>query len=336
MLMIGTRILLLGAAVCATAAAAQTAAPTSIDLRVGKLEKEVRAVQRVVFPQGVPVQPELSATPTTPTAAGNAASAPIADLTTRVDTLEKQLSTLTGANEQNSYKIKQLEAALTAVQNRLSAVEGGQPTAGTGAGAGTGTGTGGPATTTGPAPSDFSAKPAATPGRPVITPVATKPVPPKSAPATTTKMDPARKAAVAAVEIPSTGDAVEDDYTYGFRLYTAKFYPEAQTKLKEFTTRYPVTQRRWSYAQNLLGRAYYDDGKFASAAITFKDNYEKAIAGERVVDSLTWLGQSLVKLKKMTDACKVYGVIGEDYATKLNAEQKARVAKGRADAKCAA
>ena len=330
--MIRTRTLLLGVAFCATTAAAQTTAPGALDLRVGKLEKEVRAVQRVVFPQGVPVQPDLSAAPTTPVAAGNAASAPIADLTTRVDTLEKQLSTLTGTSEQNSYKIRQLEAALTAVQNRLTAVEGGQPTAGTE------TGTGGPATAaTGSTPSAVAAKPAATtPAKPVITPVATKPVPPKSSPPATVKMDPARKAAVAAVEIPSTGDAVEDDYTYGFRLYTAKFYPEAQTKLKEFTAKYPVAQRRWSYAQNLLGRAYYDEGKFASAAITFKDNYEKAISGERVVDSLSWLGQSLVKLKKMTDACKVYGVIAEDYAAKLNAEQKARVAKGRADAKCAA
>ena len=47
-----------------------------IDLRVGKLEKEMKAVQRTVFPQGVPVQPE-SGTAVPGTAAGNPATAPM-------------------------------------------------------------------------------------------------------------------------------------------------------------------------------------------------------------------------------------------------------------------
>ena len=83
------------------------------------------------------------------------------------------------------------------------------------------------------------------------------------------KADPARKAALAAIEMPATGDAVEDAYTYGFRLYTAKLYPEAQVRLKDFTAKQPVTQRRWSYAQNLLGRAYLDEGKPALASVAF-------------------------------------------------------------------
>ena len=156
---------------------------------------------------------------------------------------------------------------------------------------------------------------------------------PKPTPA---KADPARKAAVAEIEIPSTGDAVEDDYTYGFRLYTAKFYPEAQTKLKEFTAKHAATHKRWSYAQNLLGRAYLDEGKPALASVAFYDNYQKAPRGERAADSLTWLGQALVRLKKPADACKVFDELNDVYAAKLTPDQKARAAKGRADAKCAA
>ena len=72
------------------------------------------------------------------------------------------------------------------------------------------------------------------------------------------------------------------------------------------------------------------------ASVAFYDNYQKAPQGERVVESLTWLGQALVRLKKPTDACKVYRVLTEDYAGKANAEQRARAAKGRAEAKCAA
>ena len=83
-----------------------------LDLRVGKLEKEMKAVQRSVFPQGVPVQPDLAAPAATAAPVGNPASAPLSDLTMRVDTLEKSLSSLTGVGEQNGYRIKQLEEAL--------------------------------------------------------------------------------------------------------------------------------------------------------------------------------------------------------------------------------
>ncbi|MES2288720.1 MAG: hypothetical protein V4530_03205 [Pseudomonadota bacterium] len=295
----------------ATSAIAQTA---PIDQRVGKLEKEMRAVQRTVFPQGVPVQPDLTTPMTPPVAAGNPASAPITDLTARVDSLERQLATLTGASEQNGFKIKQLEDALTRIQTRLTTLEGGAP-----ATVATDPSVGGP----GPA----------TPAPPVATP---KPAtrPPVVAAEPSTKPDPARRSAVAAIEMPSTGDAAEDDYTYAFRLYTAKFYPEAQAKLKEFTAKYPVTNKRWSYAQNLLGRAYYDEGKPANASVAFNENYEKAPKGERAADSLTWLGQSLVRLKQNAKACTVFKVLEEDYGRSLTADQKTRAAKGRSDAKC--
>ncbi len=308
----------------ATAATASLAQSTTgqLDLRVGKLEKEMKAVQRTVFPQGAPVQPDLSATPAPATAAGNPASAPLSDLTTRVDTLEKSLSALTGTGEQNGYRIKQLEDALAKVQARLATLEGGGTTTPTPTAA---------VDRPTPAPTLVAAsttpKPATVAPKPATTPVA-KPA--------TAKPDPARKAALAAIELPATGDAVEDEYSYGFRLYTAKFYPEAQAKLKEFTAKHPVTQKRWSYAQNLLGRAYLDEGKPALASVAFYDNYQKAPRGDRAADSLTWLGQALVKLKKPADACKVFAELDDVYATRLTADQKARAAKGRADAKCAA
>jgi TolA-binding protein len=306
--------------------AAQTTTGT-LDLRVGKLEKEMKAVQRTVFPQGAPVQPDLSATPIPATPSGNPASAPLSDLTTRVDALEKSLSAMTGTGEQNGYRIKQLEDALAKLQARLATLEGGGATTPTAAPT-SAPASGGPATGSALVPVATTPKPATSVSRPA------GPVTIKSASAPVVKVDPAHKAAVAAIEIPSTGDAVEDDYTYGFRLYTAKLYPEAQAKLKEFTAKYPATNKRWSYAQNLLGRAYYDEGKPALASVAFYDNYQKAPRGERAADSLTWLGQALVKLKKPADACKVFDELNDVYAAKLTADQKARAAKGRADAKC--
>jgi TolA-binding protein len=281
---------------------------TAIDLRVGKLEKEMKAVQRTVFPQGVPIQPETGA-PTPGTAAGSPATAPIADLTARVDALEKSLASLTGQIEQAQFRNKQQDEAIKRIEARLT-----------------------PETPTEPA----ATTPAAV--TPKVTPAAiTKPATPATTkpPITATKPDAARKAQIAAVEIPSTGDAPEDAYSYGFRLYTAKLYPEAQTKLKEFVAKYP-THRRASYAQNLLGRAYFDEGKPALASVAFYDNYQKMPKGERAPESLYWLGQSLIKLKKLPDACKVYVELDEVYGSRLSADLAARAKKGRADAKCTA
>ncbi len=304
------------------AVSAQSPAP--LDQRVGKLEKEMRAVQRTVFPQGAPVEPEMTAATPAATQAGSAASTPVADLTARVDTLEKQVSALTGAGEQSGYRIRQLETALAAVEARLTTLEGGIAPASAGGAATT------PIVTETPrAASPIRPEVAAT-TRPATTP------PPPAAKSASVKLDPQRKAALAAIEIPATGDAAEDDYTYGFRLYTAKLYPEAQAKLKEFTDKYPPTQKRWSYAKNLLGRAYLDEGKPALASVAFYDNYQKAPGGERAADSLTWLGQALIRLKKLPDACKVFDELNDVYGRRLSADQKARATKGRADAKCPA
>ena len=306
--------------------------PGTLDLRVGKLEKEMKAVQRTVFPSGTLIQPDLSAANAPAGSSGTSASAPLADLTTRVDTLEKSLSALTGTGEQNSYRIRQLEEVLAKVQARLATIDGKAAETSTSAPSVV-PATGGPTKTaaivTTPAASTPTPQLAASVAAKPPTTSAAKPAAPAAA-----KPDAARKAAIAAVEIPATGDAVEDDYIFGFRLYTAKLYPEAQAKLKEFATKYPPTNKRWSYAQNLLGRAYYDEGKPALASVAFFDNYQKAPRGERAADSLTWLGQALVKLKKPSDACKVFDELHDVYGAQLTADQKARAAKGRADAKC--
>ncbi len=296
----------------ALAAPASAQTPGVIDLRVGKLEKEMKAVQRVVFPGGVPLQPEIGA-PSGASPAGTPATTPVADLTARVDSLEKGMATLTGQTEQNGFRLKQAEEALKRVEARLAALEG----------------TGAPSAAAIPTPA-AAPRPAA-----AVKTAALRPAPAAPAVAPTVKVDPGRKARVAAIEMPATGDAAEDAYSYGFRLYTAKFYPEAVVKLKEFVAKYP-THRRASYAQNLLGRAYYDDGKPALASVALYDNYQKMPKGERAPESLYWLGQALTKLKKLPDACKVYDELSEAYGAKLSADLKAKAAKGRADAKCPA
>jgi TolA-binding protein len=132
---------------------------------------------------------------------------------------------------------------------------------------------------------------------------------------------------------PSTGDPAEDAYLAGYRLWEAKRYPEAQAALKKTVADYPKS-RRASYAQNLLGRAYLDDGKPSLASMAFYDNYKKMPDGERAPDSLLYLGQALQRLNKPADACKVYDELTDVYAGKLSTQMQADVTKGRAAAKC--
>ncbi|HEU0065613.1 MAG TPA: hypothetical protein VFQ57_00065, partial [Sphingomonas sp.] len=123
------------------------------------------------------------------------------------------------------------------------------------------------------------------------------------------------------------------EYSYGYRLWAAKLYPEAAAQLKKTVADYPK-HRRASYAQNLLGRAYLDDGKPSLASMAFYDNYKKMPDGERASESLYYLAQSLMTLKKPGDACKVYAELTEVYGTKIGASMKADVARGRTAAKC--
>lgn len=285
-------------------AIAQTADP--LTSRVGKLEKEMKAVQRKVFPGGVALEPEIAPSTEPAVAAGSPASTPIADLNASVDALEAQLRTLTGQVETDGNRIRKLEEAVKALQ---------------------------PAPEPQPEPAAPAAPAVGGEAAPAVTPppvAAAKLTPAKPAAA---KPDPGRKAAIEAVEIPATGDAVEDAYTYGFRLWQAKLYPEAQVKLKEFVAKNP-TSRRASYAQNLLGRAYLDEGKPALASVAFYDNYQKFPRGERAAESLSWLGTALTRLKKPADACKVYKEFDAVYGAKASAEVQARVTKGKTDAKC--
>jgi len=283
-------------------AAAQNA---PVEIRVDRLEKEMRAVQRKVFPAGTPIEAEITR-PTTPTVApGSPASTPIADLTARVGALESQLASITGQVEENSYKLRQLEAAFTKykAENDARLAE--------------------------PVP---VAPAVSVPVTPTPTAAAPKPAAPKPAAAAPVASE-ARKAAVAAVERPDTGDAAGDAYNYGFRLWDAKFYPEAQGQLKATVEKYgssPVASK----AQNLLGRAYLDDGKPALASVAFYENYQKRPRGDRAADSLTYLGEALIQLKKPADACKVYQELEQVYGESLSNSLRGMMTAGRAKAKC--
>ncbi|MDP5279439.1 hypothetical protein Q9Q95_10940 [Sphingomonas sp. DG1-23] len=290
---------------------------TAVEGRVDRLEREMRAVQRKVFPGGAGQTIEPQIVPETNVdAPGSPAGSPVADLTQRVAALENQVQTLTGQVEQDGYRLKQLEDGFNAYKRatdaRLKALETAASSAGT---------------------SD---------GDPVIAPVdlgeasarPTRPTRPAADETPAPKPAGTRAQQVAAVAKPNTGDPAEDGYTYGFRLWQAKLYPEARRELEAVATKYPQ-HRRASFSQNLLGRAYLDAGAPSLAAVAFYENYKKNPNGERAPDSLYYLAQALTKLKKPAgEVCKVYTELDQLYGERLSAEMKTGVAEGRAAQKC--
>ena len=113
--------LVLLAGVAAPAAAQRS---DSVERRVERLEQEMRAVQRRVFPGGRAqfVEPEIRPPeqdrgPGTAAASGDA----LASLVARVDALETQLRTLTNQSEENGFRLRQLEAQMARLHGDIEA-----------------------------------------------------------------------------------------------------------------------------------------------------------------------------------------------------------------------
>ncbi|MEA3053349.1 MAG: hypothetical protein QOG72_2252 [Sphingomonadales bacterium] len=287
--------MLLLASAAAPAAAQRNESP---ERRIERLEQELRAVQRKVFPNGAQVAPEIEPQQPAGGQAGVPASSAVADLTARVDSLEAQLRELTGQTEQNGNRLRQMENALAQLRDstggRLDALErGGAPSA------------------------EPERETASTPQLPRPS-------------AAVTGSD---RAAPAAASTGSADSAAEQAYNAGFRLWEAKRYGDAQTALEAAARRYPNS--KWaSWASNLAGRAYLDAGKPATAAKTFLANYQGNPKGERAADSLYFLGQALVTLDKPADACKAYDELQDVYGATMRDWLRQRLPEARRQAKC--
>ena len=283
----GITILLTGLLVSAPVSAQNA----NVEPRIDRLEQEMRAVQRKVFPGGSSryFEPEISAERGPAPPAANTTSA-VSDLIARVDALEASLANITGQVEENGYRLKKIEDKMAAAEQMAASSTG--------------------------------------EGSSALLPAAKTP-----AQATEAAPAPERVAGVAAIIMPETGDAAEDAYIYGYRLWEAKYYPEAQAQLKKMVEDHPG-QPRASFAQNLLGRAYLDDGKPALASVALYENYQKRPRGERAPDSLYYLSTALVQLGKKADACRVLAEMQDVYPEVASGRLADRVASGKAAANC--
>jgi TolA-binding protein len=273
------------------------------ELRLRKLEAEVRALQRQVFPGGdTKFFPQDTVAPApAPAPVGTPASSPMTDVLTRMDAVEAQVAHLTAQYEELSNHLRQMDARLSTVAPVTDSVA--------------------------PAPGPVGVRPSA----PQPAPLAATPVP-QPAPVDT-RPSAQRVAAVKAVIKPESGDPGEDEYIYGFKLWQAKFLPESEQQLHMFLDRYP-RHPRLSYARNLLGRVLLDEGKPRDAAQWFLQNYKSDPHGARASDSLLYLAEAMVDLKDTNRACIALAEFSDSYSADAATRLKQQYDITRASVAC--
>lgn len=290
-------------------------AQETTEARLRRIEAELRAVQRKVFPDGAGrvFAPEIAP----PSATSGAFTSPssispsattVTDILSRIDAIESQLKRLTAQGEESQNRLGKLEGRLAKLE---AAPADAAPVAVPALAAGKPNGQG------------------VSPGKPTIAPT----IKPKPAPVGATKPSADRVAAVKAIVMPQTGDAGEDEYLYGYELWNAKFFPEAQQQLQKFVDGHPK-HKRVSYARNLLGRAFLDDGKPGTAAQWFVQNYQADKKGERAPDSLLYLAVAMTRLKETKRACVALTELKANFPDAVAGRLKGDYARTRTASGC--
>ncbi|MBW0007637.1 MAG: tetratricopeptide repeat protein, partial [Sphingomonas sp.] len=269
-------------------------------------------MQRQVFPKGRPADTAgFSDDPA-------ATQSSVVNLDQRLDALEKQMSDLVRASEENGNRLRTVESGLTqlkadqdqrigALEQKLSEAAAAVPLQ---------------ATETPPPPATAS-KPK---------PAQSKPTSPKPTPPKTSAPTPAEGGPEVAAVVPAV-DAGEDAYTQGFHTWEAGQYDQAIEQLKSFTATYPK-HRRVSYANNLIGRSLLDKGDAREAANVLLANYRTNPSGERAPDSLYYLGQALMKLGQPGQACKAYAELDAVYGARVRPDLKKLETDAKTQAQC--
>ena len=292
---------------------AQRRQPTPEE-RIERLEKQVRQVQRQVFPKGQPA--DTAGFTDDPAATITLTN----QLTNRLDAIEQQLAQITRASEENGNRLSTMEAELARLRadqdRRLRTLE-----------------SGGGTTTSGGTGADDGAPVSDEPAAEVV--ADEPPAPLVSRPKVETKRPPSPARTVTSAKPGDVNFETggEEAYDRGYNLWNSGRYDEAITALRAMASSFPG-HRRVSWANNLVGRALLDKGQPRAAAEALLANYRSNPKGERAPDSLFYLGQALMKLGQPAQACKAYGELQDVYGATMRAQLQQQLSAARAAAKC--
>ncbi|HEU0311200.1 MAG TPA: tetratricopeptide repeat protein [Sphingomicrobium sp.] len=275
---------------------AQKRQPTP-EQRIERLEKQLRQVQKQVFPKGQPA--DTAGFSDEPAATQDS----VTNLTVRLDAIERQLASIVSQAEENGNRVAVMEAELARLRadqdRRLRELETQAATSGGRTGE--------------EGQGELSEAP-----------------PPAPKPKVETAIPGASSASLPTEASP---DPAEAAYDQGYALWNSGKYDQAIKSLQDFTKKYP-DHRRTSWAYNLAGRAMLDKGQPRAAAEALLANYRRDPKGERAQDSLFYLGQALMKLGQPGQACKAYAELEEVYSGNVRAPLRAALPGAKAEAKC--
>ncbi|AWW73814.1 hypothetical protein CD351_05170 [Erythrobacter sp. KY5] len=279
-------------------------AQDNAEARLRRAEAEIRALQRAVFPGGDGrfFEPQITAdgSATGPATTSAPSTTAVTDILARLDAMEQQLQRLTALTEENTNTLGLLGERVTGLEARANnapmiapqtAAITAEAEAETGIGAET-------ETEAGAMESNLAAMTGASEAE-TQAPAASGP-------------SPERLAAVQEITKPQTEDAADDEYSYGFRLWNAGFYPEARQQLASYVEQHP-DHFRITYGRNLLGRAFLDDGMPEEAARWFLRNYQADRTANRAPDSLLYLAESMIAMGDTRRACIALAEFGDTY-----------------------
>lgn len=279
-------------------AAAQDRRPTP-EQRIDRLERQVRQVQRQVFPKGQPADTALFSDEPAATLSS------VMTLDQRIDALERQLASILRQAEENGHRVGQMEAELVRVRSeqdeRIRLLEQARASA----------------------PAEVAAVQDDVPPPAPQPKVETASAAPSTGPVVT----------AAAATTTTAVDPGETAYDEGYQLWRTGKYDQAITSLRAMASSFPG-HRRVSWAYNLAGRALLDKGEARAAAEALLANYRRDPKGERAADSLFYLGQSLMKLGQPGQACKAYAELEDVYGSNMRGELKRLLPTAKSEARC--
>ena len=266
--------------------------------RIERLERQVRQMQREVYPDGRPAS--TAGFYDEPVATKQSVDI----LTGRIDTLERQLATLIRESQESQYRLGQMEAEVARLRGELSA----RPAA----------------------PIEEEEPPLISTPR-----VETDDDVTGGDEDDATEVAANDDDAIPAVDAndPDFELAGEEAYIQGYRLWNEGDNSQAITVLRAMESSFPG-HRRVSWARNLIGRALLDSGQPRAAAEALLANYRADPEGERAADSLFFLGQALMQLDQPGQACRAYDELDEVYGDSLRDYIAERLPNAKARANC--
>ena len=268
-----------------------------LQVSVGTLESLLRSKPGSVLPQEA----------ASPASGGEASSAAVGDLTSRVGALETQIGALTSQLEQISKQMSALEAKLAVTASvaplpvapkaevpqppaRVQQSEAAPPPVAPALAA----------TDDDPSKPHWFGSPTAAAGDSKPQPLA----PPGGAPSA----DQSPQGVTAG--IPNT-DA-QSLYEQGYGSMLQHDYGAAEAAFGQLIASYPNDPLAGS-AQYWIGESYYVRGQYKNAADAFLKGYKKYKASDKAPDTLLKLGMSLAELGQKDAACSTFSELGGKY-----------------------